>query len=110
MASHSIATLRIRARDGGDELVRELGEFHAVWSKGVTIGSDAQCDVSLPGLAPVAAVAVAMSNHKVLYLAGSPGFAAACSDSADLPDYDERVDYSPFEIGPYRLQFGESAA
>lgn len=110
MSRVCFATITIRPRDGGAGSVRELGEFYAVWGKGVTIGSSAQCDVSLPGLAPIAAVALAASNHKLLYLAGSPGFAAACNfDGRDLPGGDTRIDYFPFEIGPYELNFGESS-
>lgn len=104
-------TVSISPLDGGDATTRELGEFHATWSKGVTIGSGERCDVRLPGLAPIAAVVLAASNHKVLYRPGSPGFALACKyDGESFPDYDERIDYSPFEVGPYRLQFGERYA
>ena len=86
----------------------DLGEFHTVWRKGVRIGSDPACEVCLPDLAPVAAVLLAASNHKLLYLPGSPGFAAALDrKDGDLPHYDARVDYSVIPVGPYTVQFGE---
>jgi hypothetical protein len=51
---------------------------------------------------------LAASNHKLLYLAVSAGFALACNyTDGDSPDYDARVNYSTFEIGAYSLKFGE---
>lgn len=108
MSRVCFVTVAVSRVHGGAATTRELGQFHAVWRKGVSIGSDGQCDISLPGLAPVAAMVLAVSNHKLLYLAGSPGFALACDyDDGPLPRYDARVDYGSFEVGPYRLQFGE---
>ena len=85
----------------------ELGEFHAVWKNGVSIGSDPRCTVVLPELAPVSARVIAASNHKLLYRL--PG-----STSLPLPPvtfpvgrYDERIDYREFSAGPYWICFGE---
>ena len=102
-----VVTLSITPADGGEPTTRELGGFREVWRKGVSIGRDGWCDVSLPGLAPVAAIVLAGSNHKLLYLPGSPGFAEAFGHAGgQIPEYDARIDYSVFVLGPYRLQFG----
>lgn len=108
MGKEYFVTVHVTRVDEGFTATRELGEFSATWRKGVTIGSDEQCDVCLPGLDPVAAVVLAASNHKLLYRAGSPGFEhARAASRKELPDYDARIDYSTFTVGPYALQFGE---
>jgi len=95
---------------------RELGEFHSTWSRGFSIGSDAGCDVVLSGLAPVAAIVRAASNHKLLYRHGSPGFEQYYRERSAgrytpidgrIAPYDERVDYRDFYVGDYVLRFGE---
>ena len=55
----------------------ELGEFQAVWKGGVSIGSDPDCTVVLPELAPVEVRVVAQSNHRVLYRL-PPGLHSRC--------------------------------
>ncbi|WP_372012306.1 hypothetical protein [Pseudoxanthomonas sp. 10H] len=109
MGRECIVTVCITAGEGGETTRRDLGEFHAVWGKGVAIGRDGWCDISLPGLETVAAIVLAVSNHKLLYRAGSPGFAEACNHvrGQGIPDYDARVDNSVFAVGPYLVQFGE---
>lgn len=100
-------TVSITRVDEGFTAARELGEFHGVWRKGVSIGSDEACAICLPGLAPVAAVVLAVSNHKVLYLPGSANFELARNHAGGrVPDYDARIDHSGFHLCAYHLQFG----
>jgi hypothetical protein len=85
----------------------ELGEFHAVWKDGVSIGSDQACTVVLPGLAPVAARVVGASNHKLLYRLPEGTSLPLPPVPRSLGPYDERVDYREFRVGPYVIRFGE---
>jgi hypothetical protein len=85
----------------------ELGEFHAVWKGGVSIGSDPDCTIVLPELAPVEVRVVGASNHKLLYRLPQ-------GTSLPLPPviypvgrYDERVDSREFRVGPYFIRFHE---
>lgn len=106
MSSVKVSITRV---DEGFTSTRLLGESRAIWRKSVTIGSAETCDVCLPGLPPVAAVVLGVSNHKLLYRVGSKGFEEACQPVLkSLPDYDARVDYSPFEVGPYTIQLGDT--
>lgn len=85
-----------------------LGEFHAVWQDGVSIGSDPSCTVVLPDLAPVEARVVAASNHK--FLCPLPTGTALPLPPLELSALDpsaKRVDYGVFQVGLYRIRFGE---
>ena len=88
---------------------RELGEFHEVWRRGISIGSDPACTVVLPSseVAPVAVRVLAASNHKVLYRL-PPGTALPLPPvSHPIDPYDERVDSREFQVGPYTIRFAE---
>ena len=49
----SSVLIEVCDNDTGTNATKELGEFHAVWSKGVLVGSDPTCDIVLlgPGIA-----------------------------------------------------------
>lgn len=83
-----------------------LGEFHAVWYAGVLIGSDPSCTIALPDLAPVAARIIAVSNHKLLYRLPKETSLPLPPVTSALGPY-ERVDGGEFEVGLYRICFGE---
>lgn len=109
MVRECYVTLTVSSLNGNSMPPRELGEFQSTWKPGVSIGSDAGCDVVLSELAPVAAVVLAASNHKLLYRHGSPGFDQARNYSGGpVPPYEERVDYREFNVGGYVLRFGEA--
>lgn len=84
-----------------------LGEFHAVWEAGVSIGSDPNCTVVLPDLAPVAVLIIAASNHKLLYRLPEETSLPLPPRGPGLPpgDYDQRVDDREFHVGPYKIRF-----
>jgi hypothetical protein len=84
-----------------------LGEFHAVWKDGVSIGSDPGCVVVLPGLPRVAARVVAASNHKLLFRLPPDASLPLPAPSSPVGRYAERVDNREFAVGAYRLRFGE---
>jgi hypothetical protein len=95
------------AEPGGFLRDLELGEFLAVWTKTVSIGSDPGCTVVLPDLPPVAVRVVAASNHKLLYRLPEGTRLPLPPVTSPLPEYDNRVDYRAFTVGPYLIQFGE---
>jgi hypothetical protein len=84
----------------------ELGEFHATWKDGVSIGSDRGCTVALPGLAPVAVRVVAASDHKLLYRLPEGTSLPLPPVTYPLSRYDERVDEGEFRVGPYIISVG----
>jgi hypothetical protein len=117
MARQYYVTLTVTPPNGDAMPPSELGEFHSTWNRGISIGSDAGCDVVLSGLAPVAAIVRAASNHKLLYRLGSPGFEQYYRERSTgryteidgrIAPYDERVDYREFYVGDYVLQLGEA--
>src|SRR5262245_20985671 len=85
----------------------ELGEFHAVWKNGVSIGSDPGCTLVLKGLAPVAARVVAASNHKVLYRLPEGTTLPLPPVPFPLGKYDSRVDEGEFKLGEYVISVSE---
>ena len=83
-----------------------LGEFHAVWDAGVSIGSDPNCTVVLPDLSPVAVRIIGLSNHKLLCrLPEGTSLPLPLVSSVLGPE--ERVDGREFQVGLYRIRFGE---
>ena len=76
----------------------ELGEFHAVWKNGVSIGSDPRCTVVLPELAPVSARVIAASNHKLLYRLPQSTSLPLPPVTFPVDRYDERIDYREFQL------------
>lgn len=108
MTRKCFVTVELGHADGRPTTTFELGEFHAVWRKGVRIGGDASCQLRLAEIAPVAAILWAASNHKMLWRAGEPGFEEALArDGGPLTTGGERVDYSLIRIGPHTVRFGE---
>jgi hypothetical protein len=89
-------------------LITELGEFHAVWQDGVSIGSDPLCTIVLPELAPVAVRVVGASNHKLLFRLPEGASLPLPPATRPIGRYDQRVDNGEFQVGPYRIRFGES--
>ena len=85
----------------------ELGEFLAVWTGGISIGSDPGCTVVLPELAPVEARVVAGSNHRFLYRLPQGTSLPLPPVSYPLGRYDQRVDNGEFQVGPYWIRFSE---
>jgi hypothetical protein len=107
MAGQYYVTVTVTPPNGDAMPPRELGELRSTWNRGISIGSDAGCNVVLSGLAPVAAIVLAGSNHKLLYRYGSPAFEQAKDyTGGPLGPYDERVDYREFYVGDYLLRFG----
>jgi hypothetical protein len=108
MARKCFATVSIRGVEpvASSQDVK-LGEFHAVWKEGVSIGSDAGCTVALPGLAPMAARGVAASNHKLLYHLPEGTSLPLPPVTYPVRRFDERVDYREFQVGQYLIRFGE---
>jgi hypothetical protein len=105
-----LVTVSVTPVNGGETTTYVLGEFRAVWRKGVFIGSAERCDLRVPGVPPIAAVLLALSNHKLLYLPDDEGFAQARNfTGGEIPDHGVRIDYAAFPVGAYRLQFGERA-
>ena len=107
MEQKCFVSVSIRGLDpGASSRAVVLGESHAVWEAGVSIGSDPNCTVVLPDLAPVAVRIIGASNHKLLY---------RLPDGTSLPlppvfsvlGPEERVDGREFQVGLYRICFGE---
>lgn len=75
---------------------RNLGDWQLAMTRGVVIGSDPSCDLVLegPGVQPRHARYYARGHHRYLEQLEGTGEAG-------------RVDYSPFDIGPWTLRFGE---
>ena len=102
-----VARVTVRDAQGAILAERDLGEFGAVWSAGVSIGSDAGCTVVLPGLPPVAVRVLAAANHKLLYRL-PPGTGLPLPPPTwPMPQRGERVDHAPFRVGPYEVSFSE---
>jgi pSer/pThr/pTyr-binding forkhead associated (FHA) protein len=94
----------VRDNRTGQERTLWLGEFRAVWSNGVTIGRDPDCDVVLddPEVAPRHAELHAVSNHKYLRVLDG---ATVQSRRGEVPaGGDIRVDGSEFHIGPFTVR------
>ena len=83
----------------------ELGEFHAVWRDGISIGSDPSCTLVLSELRPVEALLVGASNHRLLYRLPE---GTSLPVSKPLGRYDVRVDYREFQVGPYLIRVSET--
>lgn len=81
-----------------------LGDFHEVWTSGVTVGSDPDCTIELPGLPQVAVLVFGLGNHKLMVNLPPEARLPVARESSN---YDRRVDYGPFEVGRYVVQFGE---
>jgi hypothetical protein len=108
MAEKCFVSVSIRRPDpGGVSRDVELGEFHAVWEAGVSVGSDPRCTIVLPDLPPVAVRVVAASNHKLLYRLPEGTSLPLPPVTYPVGQYDERVDYREFQVGPYMIRFGE---
>jgi len=109
MTRKSFVTVSIRQTQGGEERRMELGEFHSTWESGVTIGRDPRCTVVLTSeeVPPIAARVVAASNHKLLYRLPPETTFPLPPMEPPFPQYDERVDYNEFQVGPYLIRFGE---
>jgi hypothetical protein len=108
MVQKSFVSVSInRPEPGAFSRETELGEFHAVWKEGVSIGSDPGCTIVLPDLPPVAARVVAASNHKLLYRLPEGTSLPLLPVRRPVVGYDERVDYREFQVGSYRISFGE---
>jgi hypothetical protein len=96
-----------RADPGSFTRDAELGEFHAVWGAGVSVGSDPRCTIVLPDLPSVAVRVVAASNHKLLYRLPEGTSLPLPPVTRPVGGYDARVDYAEFPVGPYMIRFGE---
>jgi hypothetical protein len=108
MGRKSFVLVWIRSCDPGSlSQHAELGEFHAVWKAGVSIGSDPRCTIVLPNLPPVAARVIAASNHKLLYRLSEDVSLPLPPVTYPVAAYDARVDYGEFQVGPYMIRFGE---
>lgn len=106
MARTCFVAVAIRGPKADDpERMIELGEFHATWKPGVLIGSDPGCTIVLPELPPVAVRVRAASNHKVIYRLPEGTTVDEARVDPDRP-YDQRVDHSRFDVGPYKIVFG----
>jgi hypothetical protein len=94
----------VRDNRTGEERTLRLGEFRAVWRKGVTVGSAAGCDVVLddPAVSPRQVLLVALSNHKFLRVLG--GGAVRAGGRAASAGQELRVDGTEFRVGPYSLR------
>lgn len=102
-----MVSVTVRGSDWPAPQTSELGEFQCVWSEGVSIGSDPGCTVVLPGLPAVAARVVAGSNHKFLHRLPTGTSLPLPPVGSMAGEYDDRVDYRAFQIGPYSICFGE---
>ncbi len=110
MEKRRIVTVEIRKRAGGAVLeVRELGEFHAVWANGVSIGSDPRCSVALPDLPSVACRAIGDDHRRLAYLLPEGQDSSPSLDPPPPPAPHDpalrRVDSAEVPLGPYRLRF-----
>jgi hypothetical protein len=110
MASETVVWVTIKGPEEGSEKEIQLGEFHEVWSKPVSVGSDPGCTVVLASsrVASVAVRVLARSCHK---------FVAPVPEGTTLPlpahfcrlvPEDCRVDHLPFQVGPYTITFSEA--
>lgn len=94
----------VRDNRTGQERTVALGEFQAVWGKGVTVGRAPECDVVLddPEVAPRHAELHAVSNHKYLRVLDG---ATVRAWRGEVPAGGNiRVDGSEFEIGPFTVR------
>ena len=110
MGNRRIVTVEIRKRAGDVVLeVRELGEFHAVWAKGVSIGSDPRCSVALPDLPRVACRAIGDDYGRLAYLLPEGQDTPRSIDQSTPPASHDRalrrIDSDEFPLGPYRIRF-----
>jgi hypothetical protein len=78
-----------------------------LFERGIVLGSDRDCHVVLPALAPVAAVIYPVSNHRMLRMlpAETRLPIPRCGDGLPAGPGSRRVDYGDFEIGRYTFAF-----
>ena len=98
----SVSILGLEPSAASREVV--LGEFHGDLDAGVSIGSDPNCTVVLPDLAPVAVLIIGASNHKMVFRLPEGASLPLPPRGLGLPGGD-RVDDREIHVGPYKIRF-----
>jgi hypothetical protein len=119
MSTQCYVTAWIRHVPSGVAVRILLGEFHAVWDRGVMIGSDPICTIRLfsPDVAPRHAFLFAVSNHKYLEMVSDDSAAEPGGPDRIPPRTSEerarrlsagrRIDNSTFSVGPFIILLDE---
>lgn len=102
----AVAHVEVSLRDNqtGTETKVSLGEFHAVWEKGITVGSDEDCDIVLRSseVAGKHVLLTARSNHKFLKALKGSGVKA---HGVDVPEEKMvRIDGEELQVVHYSLR------
>ena len=105
--SQNYVYIKVQDTHNGQDSIHYIGEFHSVWEKGITLGSDPQCDVVLhdPKVQShsVQAILVARSNHRFLRFFPD-GKSLPIPDTMRTYTQDaSRVDRHPFQLGSLLL-------
>lgn len=96
--------IEVRDNTSGSETTINLGEFHAVWGKGVLVGSGKECDVILNGPAVLSnhLRLHALSNHKFVEIL--PGATAMVYGQEVGPGKKQRVDDGEITVGHFTIR------
>lgn len=107
----ALLTLRIEDTRTGQVEERILGDWYqCLGDEGVLIGSAEDCTVRLvaEGVAAYHARYVALGHHRFLDIIAGDTKVPHSPRGGARARHHQRVDYSPFNIGPYILCFGEA--